>query len=245
MSSSAEKDSGKLLLNLINQKQPHNAIHIGSENFFLIECLCKAMDLVEESLLTIIPTYSNLDKVSDSLFEALNQLANKFPVETLKIPADKVLPDFYFQQQQIDFALLQPAFSFEQALVAFYYLDKMLLAGGCIVIPNANAPVMKRLCRQLIWEHGYVLHQENIKTQKTPLLTKAIRLGLKNVPKPVKNRLQDWIHPDVLDTEKQLNLSADLVILTKPATAKSVEGVDYEAQMNMDFDALLDSLMKE
>lgn len=247
MPANSVNEQSQFILNLVDKLQPRNVIHIGGEDIDLTETLCEGVNLIEDALLTLIPSYAASEKPAPGLLKYCAKINTDYPIEMVNIPADKVLPDFYFQQQRIDLALLQPATNFEQAMVAFYYLDKMLAANGAVIISRADLPVMKRLCRHMIWEHGYRLTaNEAGAKEKSPLFTQAVKFGLTKVPKAVKSKLNDWLHPDLLDMDSRLQIAGGIVYLLKPVDAgKNKSDVDYEAQMNMDFDALLETLMKE
>lgn len=238
------------IASLIKSIQPQHGIHIGSGDTEITELLCKEFNQIEESLLTIIPSYSGpANQETDAnkqLKKVIEDPALNLCLEAVKIPADKVLPDFYFQQQKTDLVILQTADNFYEALVAFYFIDKMLSSEGTLIIVDPKQPAMKRLYRQIMLEFKYTSIDSKQTTSKKTLIDKALRIGFAKAPDKVKDTLNQWIHPDILSQLSAAEEINDTLILKRPKQIENKKGdVDYEAQMNMDFDALLDSLMKE
>ncbi|MDC0663545.1 class I SAM-dependent methyltransferase [Marinobacter sp. SS21] len=221
---------------LITEHAPEEVLQLGLGDVNLTLSVCQALERLENSALTLItPTIA---QHASFLKELKKQEATSLGnlVELIRTPADEVLPDFYFQNRSVDLAIINDTAPFDQALVALYYVDKMLVSRGTVVINNATHPVMRKICRYLLTERDYTLQKSLDAATRQPLLARFLRSQFNRAPDFIKGTVKNVIHPDLLMTDDDLGLQCSVVALTKP----TVEG-----EIDMDFDTLLASIMDE
>jgi predicted O-methyltransferase YrrM len=69
-----------------------------------------------------------------------------------------VLPRLAAEGRQLDFAFIDGWHNFEQALVEFYYLDRMLRVGGIVAFDDSDWPSINKVLRYLVRLPGYRVH---------------------------------------------------------------------------------------
>lgn len=76
-------------------------------------------------------------------------------VEFLEEPSEFALPRLAASGRVLDFALIDGWHSFDQALVEFFYIDRMLRVGGIMAFDDADWPGISKLMRFLITLPAY------------------------------------------------------------------------------------------
>ncbi|UZE94592.1 class I SAM-dependent methyltransferase [Alkalimarinus alittae] len=221
---------------LIKEHAPQDTLQLGLGNLDLTLSVCQALNQLDNAALTLItPSLSQ----HSSFLKEMNKLKIGMLsdlVELIRTPADEVLPDFYFQNRTIDLAIINENEAFDQALVAFYYVDKMLVSKGTVIINDADSPVMKKLCRYLVTEREYTLQRTLESTKKGPVVSRLLRKQFNRAPEIIKNTVKTFINSELLISDEDLGLECSMVALTKRAE---------EGEIDMDFDTLLESIINE
>ncbi len=221
---------------LITQHKPQDTLQLGLGNLDLTLSVCQSLNEINNAALTLITPsvsqHSNFLKEMNKL--KVGMLSDL--VELIRTPADEVLPDFYFQNHSIDFAIINASDAFDQMLVALYYVDKMLVSKGTVIISDADTPVMKKLCRYLVTERGYTLQKSLESTVKSPVVGRFLRSQFNRAPTFIKNRVKAFVNSELLITDQDLGLQCSMIALTKRRE---------EGEIDMDFDTLLESIINE
>lgn len=221
---------------LINEHVPEDTLQIGLGNLDLTLSVCQSLNDIDNAALTLItPSLTQHSSFLKEMNKLKEGMLSDF-VELIRTPADEVLPDFYFQNRSIDLAIINESGAFDQALVSFYYVDKMLVSKGTVIINNADTPVMKKLCRYLITEREYTLQKTLGSHKKGRVITRLLRSQFNRAPNIIQNTVKTFINADLLISDEELGLECSMVALTKRAE---------EGEINMDFDTLLASIINE
>ncbi|WP_250658077.1 hypothetical protein [Alkalimarinus coralli] len=221
---------------LIDEHAPQDTLQLGLGNLDLTLSICQSLNKIENAVLTLItPSVSQHSSFMKEMNKLKLGLLNDL-VELIRTPADEVLPDFYFQNRTVDLAIINESGPFDQALVAFYYVDKMLVSRGTVIINDADTPVMKKLCRYLITERGYTFQKALENPKKAPLITRLLRSQFNRAPGFIKETAKIIFNSELLMPDEEIGLQCSIVALTK-----RVEEGDIE----MDFDTLLESIINE
>lgn len=221
---------------IIEKQAPQEVLQLGRGDFDLTLSICRALRALENSALTLLTP--NLLQHSEFLKETRKRNLETVMdlVELNRTPADEVLPDFYFQNRAINLAIINEVGPFDQALVAIYYVDKMLVSRGTLILNNADTPVMRKLCRYLVTEREYTLQQTLGGVKNGSALTRLLRRQFNRAPKVVKNTVNTLINPDLLMLNENPELQGSMIALTRRAE---------EGEIDMDFDTLLESILSE
>jgi hypothetical protein len=226
------------ICNLISQSQPKQIIQVGTDELTLV--LCQSNRKLKDSELTLVDYKRSLSE--NPCLPDLSDFEND-SVERLEAPVDEALPDLCFQDRKIDFAIINQSVRFDEVMVAFYYLNKMLNDGATVIITHADNPVMRRLSRHIVRESGYVIQDSIGGEIAKASLSRLFRQRFQQVPALIRNQIEKVINPALLN-EEDTGIQGTTLALTKPIISK-VPKPDNEAQLNMDFDTLLQSIMED
>jgi predicted O-methyltransferase YrrM len=89
--------------------------------------------------------------------------------------SELVLPALLKENRQFDVALIDGWHSFDQALVEFYYISRMLRVGGIVVFDDADWPGIQKLMRYLITLPCYEVYDRRRRSLPTSFLGKVRR----------------------------------------------------------------------
>ncbi len=227
------------ICNLIAQSEPKQILQVGTDELTLR--LCQANSQLSNSELTLVDF-----KKSDEQALSHPDLSDfeQDCVERLEAPVDEALPDLCFQDRKIDFAIINLSPRFDEVLVAFYYLNKMMNPGATLIITHADNPIMRRLCRHVVRESGYDIKSSIGGEIAKASLSRMFRQRFQQVPALIRNQIEKVINPALLSSDEDAGIQGTTLALLKPMTS-AVKTNDFETQMNMDFDTLLQSIMED
>jgi hypothetical protein len=224
------------ITNALNEHSPQNTLQLGLGNLDQTLSTCHTLKNLNNATLTLItPTLMQHSKFSQEL-KKLKEDALIDLVELIRTPADEVLPDFYFQNSSFDLAIMNDCSQFDQAMVAFYYIDKMLISRGTLIITDADTPVMRKLCRHLLTERSYTINKSINSIKKGPKIARLLRERFNKAPALFTDRIKPFLNAELLLTDEDLGLGCSIIAFTKPAE---------EGEIEMDFDSLLESIINE
>lgn len=236
------EEQSSFITNTLNEHSPQNTLQLGLGNLDQTLSTCHTLKNLNNATLTLItPTLMQHSKFSQEL-KKLKEDALINLVELIRTPADEVLPDFYFQNSSFDLAIMNDCSQFDQAMVAFYYIDKMLISRGTLIITDADTPVMRKLCRHLLTERSYNIGSSfNINKsindiKKGPKIARLLRERFNKAPALFTDRIKPFLNAELLLTDEDLGLGCSIIAFTKPAE---------EGEIEMDFDSLLESIINE
>lgn len=222
----------------IDRSQPRNILQMGLGSVDDTLLVADLLEQVSGAALTLIEAPTNKDRAQDKDVKLkLKALGERASVERIGAPFDEALPDFYFQHHCWDMVIVNPLERFDQALVAIYYLDKMLLSQGSMLLWGTDAPVMARLCQHLQADNGYELVQQwgDVKPQHA-FKTRLLRQVINTAPGWIGRLARETLNPALLGEQAAAPRYGRAVLLKKPLP---------ENESDMDFDTLLAVLSKE
>ncbi|WP_139173228.1 class I SAM-dependent methyltransferase [Marinobacter mobilis] len=221
---------------VISEQTPQEVLQLGLGSMDSTLSVCEALDAIDNSALTLItPTVGQHSTFIREMNKRQDGLLGEL-VELIRTPADEVLPDFYFQNRSIDLAIINDTGQFDQALVALYYVDKLLASKGTIILNNADNPMIGKLCRYLVSERGYTVQSTLGQPKQTPLAVRILRAQFNRAPGFIQSRIERLINPELLTSGDEPGLDCSTIALVKPV---------QEGEVDMDFDTLLESIMNE
>ena len=227
------------ICNQITQSKPKQILQVGLDELTLT--LCQANSKLDGSELTLVDfklkDTETLCHPDLSDFESDN-------VERLDAAVDEALPDLCFQDRKIDFAIINLSTRFDEVLVAFYYLNKMMNPGANLIITHADKPIMRRLCRHIVRESGFDIQDSIGGEIAKASLSRMFRQRFQQVPALIRNQIEKLINPALLSSDEDEGIQGTTLSLLKPLNAK-LSSPDSDTQMNMDFDTLLQSIMED
>src|SRR5258708_1651834 len=128
-------------------------------------------------------------------------------VEFVEDRSELVLPKLLAEQRQFDFALIDGLHTFDQALMEFYYINRMLPVGGVVLFDDADWPSIRALTR---YAASYAAYQVIPRHEPRPTLLGRLRRLVVNLP-----WIRDVIHPSIRKTSWEMGLGSRCVALKK------------------------------
>ncbi len=232
------------ICNQIAQSKPRQIIQVGIDELTLT--LCQANSKLDGSELILVD-FKREGIEGDGIGTLCHPDLSDFEddnVERLDAPVDEALPDLCFQDRKIDFAIINLSARFDEVLVAFYYLNKMMSPGASLIITHADKPVMRRLCRHIVRESGFSIQDSIGGEIAKASLSRMFRQRFQQVPALIRNQIEKLINPALLSSDEDEGIQGTTLALLKPLSVQ-VSSPDFDTQMNMDFDTLLQSIMED
>lgn len=93
-------------------------------------------------------------------------------------PDYAVLPDLLKQKMQIDFAYIDGSHTFDDTMIDFYYLDKLLVRGGVVGFNDCAVPNVDMVIRYIKKHRGY--DEINVGLKRA-YLTRDLKRALLNI----------------------------------------------------------------
>lgn len=213
----------ELTRKIVAQAHPRAILQVGAGALETTLALCEAMTADESALLTLVDPDLHTDPACRALLDALDHHELDTAVELISNPADQALPDFFFQEQVYDMAVLNPLSRADQNFVALYYIGKLLPRGALLLIHDAENEAVKPWLRQLVQNGEYKVRRASAVENTQPLLEKLLRSRYQKLPAFVRSRIEDMIRPEMIKPNSELGLDADFLVLEKLSQGCAVD----------------------
>jgi predicted O-methyltransferase YrrM len=149
-----DSETGVLLQKLIQQKHPVVSLEIGLAYGVSALFICEALAAVGGRQHIAIDAFQNsvwngigIHNVRAAGFGQLVQLREQL--------SEDALPLLSQEGAKIDFAFIDGTHSFDQKMVDFFYVDRILNVGGVIAFDDCNWPSIHQVCRFIATNRPY------------------------------------------------------------------------------------------
>lgn len=214
-------DTHQAVRKIVQQVKPHAVVQVGAGELESTLALFEALDTAEGAMVTLVEPELFTDAACRTVWDALCHHEFDSQIEMVNNQPDQALPDFYFQEQVFDMAVLNPLPSADQNFVALYYLGKLLPKGALLLVHQADAEAINPWLRRLVLAGEYRARRQSEISE--PLLEKILRARYQKLPALVRNRIEDMIRPEVITPDSQLGLQGRFVVLEKLSQGCAVE----------------------
>ena len=149
-----DAETGHLLQKLIEEKRPAMTLEVGLaygvSSLFICEALRKvsakkhiAIDAFQNTLWSGIGIHYLRQAGFDNLVELREQLS------------EYALPQLVQDGVKVDFAFIDGTHSFDQKIIDFFYVDRLLNVGGVLAFDDCNWPSIHQVCRFIATNRPY------------------------------------------------------------------------------------------
>ena len=187
-----DADEGGMLQRAIKATKPRNSLEVGMaygiSTLFICDALAEQGGTASH---VVIDPFQRSDWHAVGLRNVHE--AGYDPLVTLyEERSEFVLPRLLAENHPLDFALIDGWHSFDQALLEFYYINRMLRVGGIVVFDDADWPGLNRLLRYLVrypayevFEGGYLprtsfLGSIRKRVVENPMVSKVVHPTLRH-----------------------------------------------------------------
>jgi predicted O-methyltransferase YrrM len=205
-----DADEGGILHRAIKETRPQHSLEVGMAYGISTLFICDA--LAEQGGTgshIVIDPFQRSDWHGVGL-RNVHQAGYDGLVRFYEERSEFVLPKLLADHLPLDFALIDGWHSFDQALVEFYYINRMLRVGGIVVFDDADWPGLNRLLRYLVEYPAYEVF-DGRHFEKSSLLGR-VRKRVVEIPAVSK-----VVHPAVRRRSWDLGLLGTCVALRKIA----------------------------
>jgi len=224
-----------LIHSLIADKKPQSILQIGTGCYELSKTVCDALSQEENIHFTLVASPSDTE-----VLERLSEEGLDNNLEVINLPADLVLPDLHFQHLTFDLAIINDDV-FAESFVSFYYINKMLNKGDCIVIRGVQQAETQQLCRRILKTADYQVLQASTEKKSLPLLKRVIQNRYQALPAWIQAPVSTLINPALLEVDQLDILDGSVVVFEKITTLSETE---VEENMDIDMDMDVDAMIK-
>jgi predicted O-methyltransferase YrrM len=186
-------DEGELLTELIRRYKPTNTLEIGCafgvSSLYICEALVANGD---ESRHTIIDPFQMTDW--HGVGKANLRRAGFNFTELIEERSEIALPKFIESGRSFQFALIDGFHTFDQVLVDFYFVNRLLDVGGIVVFDDVYLPGIDRVCRYVEKYPNYRMITPTMPAPmslKRRLIEPGMRLLSKTLPRSYFN--ESWL----------------------------------------------------
>jgi len=226
-----------LIHSLITDKKPQSILQIGTGCYELSKTVCDALSQEDNIHYTLVASPADAE-----VLERLSEEGLDNNLEVINLPADLVLPDLHFQHLTFDLAIINDD-AFAESFVSFYYINKMLNKGDCIVIRGVQHAETQQLCRRIMKTADYQMLQASVKKKSTSLLKRVLQNRYQALPAWLQTPVSILINPALLEADQLDVLDGSVVIFEKTTTLSETETEDsMDLDMDMDVDAMIKAL---
>jgi len=149
-----DSETGSLLQKLIRQKRPAVTLEIGLAYGVSALFICEALVGVGGRKHIAIDAFQNsvwhgigIHHVRAAGFSALVELREQL--------SEYALPQLVKEGVTVDFAFIDGSHTFDQKMIDFFYVDRILNVGGVIAFDDCNWPSIHQVCRFIATNRPY------------------------------------------------------------------------------------------
>ena len=216
-----DRDEGAFLQRIIRDVQPERSLEIGCAYGVSTLYICEALTPGEASARHIVidPFQSSqwrgigAKNIRDAGFAPL--------VDFREERSEVVLPQLLDAGVVLDFAFVDGWHTFDQVMVEFYFINRLLRVGGVIAFDDANRRSINRVVRHALTYPAYRVYGTERTDPVRPTVLGRSRRALTKVP-----AISGILRPDFLRKDWDLGILGSCVAIRKVADDDRSSGWD-------------------
>jgi predicted O-methyltransferase YrrM len=222
-----DPDEGALLQRIIDDIRPERSLEIGCaygvSSLYICEALASAKASARQAgaprHIVVDPFQSTqwrgigLKNIHDAGFASL--------VDFREEPSEVVLPRLLHEGATLDFAFVDGWHTFDQVMVEFYFINRLLRVGGVIAFDDANRRSINRVVRHALTYPAYRVYAAGREEPVRPTVLGRSRRALTRVP-----AISGILRPDFLRKDWDLGILGTCVAIQKVADDNRSSGWD-------------------
>jgi predicted O-methyltransferase YrrM len=217
-----DRAEGALLQRIIADVQPRTTLEIGCAYGVSTLFICEALaSLPHPSRHIVLDPFQRTQWRGLGLTNVLNAGFGSF-IDFREEPSEAALPHLLRQGETVEVALIDGWHTFDQVMIEFYYLNRLLSLGGVLVFDDADRRSVNRVVRHALTYPAYrVYGTERPKQLKRRSALGRVRRAL--AATPFASRV---VRPDVLHRDWDLGILGSCVAIQKIAADQRSSGWD-------------------
>ena len=228
-------EEGLFLQGIIRDIKPQSCVDIGLglgvSSLFICDALAKTPNAC---LITIDPKQFSMEKGigycngTHRKGIGLNNLRKAGYKEMIKFyeaPSHLVLPKLEDQCVRIDFAFIDGWHTFDNTLLDFFYVDRLLRVGGVVAIHDTKRHAIRKVCRFIVTNRSYSLFPLQKKKTK-PYLSITHRV-IGRIAQLLPKRISHLLKPEIYEPDESLGLVPHGSVMAFKKEAEYLSKSDY------------------
>ncbi len=205
-----DRSEGQFLQKIIRDVRPDRSVEIGCAYGVSTLYICEAA-----SRLPAFTQHIVIDPFQRSQWRGIGlkhvvDAGYGFLVDFREEPSEQALPALLRLGASIDFAFVDGWHTFDQVMVEFYYLNRLLRVGGVIAFDDADRRSVNRAIRHALTYSAYRVYGTSRTSASRPSLLGRGRHALAKVP-----AISTIVRPDVLNRDWDLGIHGSCVAIQK------------------------------
>ena len=152
--SEVSEREGRFLESLVRDLRPSVSLEVGLAFGISALFLCEELRRVGARRHIVIDPYQAAEFQNVGL-ENLRRAGVLDIVDFREGPSYLELPRLASQGVEIDFAFIDGMHTFDHAFIDFFYVDRLLRAGGVVAFDDANWPALRKVIRYVLSNRSY------------------------------------------------------------------------------------------
>jgi predicted O-methyltransferase YrrM len=187
-------EQGELLLSLIRRLKPRVTLEVGLAHGISALQICEALAEVGGKKHYVIDPNQSSEWKNIGL-ESLRRAGYTALVELREKMSHVALPELLSEGVELDFAYIDGWHVFDQVLLDFFFIDKMLKVGAVVAFDDASWPSVRKVLRYVVTNRRYsvveCLAAPRSRKDKLAQLLRPLTRGL-----PGRLLKPEIVHPD-------------------------------------------------
>ena len=201
---------GSFLTHIIDTVKPHVSLEIGMAYGVSTLYLCEALSRLPHPVRHIAMDPFQTEQWRGIGLRNVRAAGYDHMLDFHEDRSEFVLPQLLAQNTQLDFAFVDGWHTFDQVMVEFYYLNRMLRVGGVIAFDDAERRGINRVIRHALSYPAYKVFEPERGRSAEVSLGGRLRRKLSQVPSASR-----IIRRDVLNRDWDLGIHSTCVAIQK------------------------------
>ena len=146
---------GGFLQRLVAAADPTTSLEIGLGFGVSALYICDALEKKRHTRHIVIDPYQHGPTFGGIGLENLRRAGFADIVEFFEKPSHLALAELESEARRIDFAFIDGAHTFDNVLVDFFYVDRLLEVGGIVAFDDADYPSIRKVLRYIVTNRSY------------------------------------------------------------------------------------------
>ena len=214
-----DRREGEFLQDIVRTIQPNVSLEIGMAFGLSTLFICDALAQLGARARHIVSDPYQHSQWRGIGLRHLEEAGLREFVDFREERSEYLLPKLAEAGTQIDFALVDGWHTFDQVMLEFYYLDRMLRVGGVIAFDDADRRSVSHAIRYALKIPGYEVFRRDNHQARSVTMAGRVRRMLKHLP-----RAEAIFRTDLLARDWDLGIGDSCVAIRKVAAYERSSG---------------------
>jgi predicted O-methyltransferase YrrM len=218
-----DRAEGQLLQHIVMDVRPRISLEIGCAYGVSTLYICEALTRLSHPASHIVIDPFQRTQWHDIGRKHVAEAGFESIVMFKEEPAELVLPALVRDGARVDFAFVDGWHTFDQVMVEFYFLNRLLRVGGVAAFDDSDRRSVNRVLRHALTYPNYRVYSTNAAQPTAVSVAGRVRRALARLP-----RVDAIVRPDVLHRDWDIGLFGSCVALQKIDEDRRTSGWDRE-----------------